>query len=158
MFFIVAPWQLIKIVSLQYSEDHFLKSLHACTPISFILRSARKKKLQGNNQRPTKRLPGCTFTILCISIQWRTQKVSEGAKVLSQSCDVKNQLGECRRHNYYRVVRGHAPKKFCKITPKNTHFRTGQIESFSKTKKAFAQWWIFKFRGPRQEFPKIDVL
>ena len=81
-----------------------------------------------------------------------------GAKVLSQSCDVTNQLGECRRHSHYRVVRGHAPKKFCKITPKNTHFSTGQIGSFSKTKKAFAQWWIFKFRGPTQEFPKIDVL
>ena len=92
-------------------------------------------------------------------LQWRTQKVSEGkAKVLSRSCDVTNQLGECRRHDHYRVVREHAPKKFCKITPKNTHFRTGQIGSFSKTKKAFAQWWIFKFRGPRQEFPKIDVL
>ena len=44
-------------------------------------------------------------------------------KVSSQSCDVTNQLGECRRHDHYRVVRGHAPKKFCKITPKNTHFR-----------------------------------
>ena len=55
--------------------------------------------------------------------QWRTQKVSEGAKVLSQSCDVTNQLyGECRRHNHSGVVRGHAPEKFCKITPKNTHF------------------------------------
>ena len=30
------------------------------------------------------------------------------------------------------------PKKFCKITPKNTHCCTSQIESFSKTKKAFA--------------------
>ena len=61
-----------------------------------------------------------------------------GGKVLSQSCDVTNQFGECRRNDHYKVVRGHAAKKFCKITPKNTHFRTGQIGSFSKTKKAFA--------------------
>ena len=61
-----------------------------------------------------------------------------GAKVSSQSCDVTNKLGECRRHDHYRVVRGQGPEKFCKIIPKNTHFHTGQIGSFSKTKKAFA--------------------
>ena len=66
---------------------------------------------------------------------YSTQKVS---KFSSQSCDITNQLRKCRRHDHYREVRGHAPEKFCKITPKNTHFRTGQIESFSKTKKAFA--------------------
>ena len=60
------------------------------------------------------------------------------AKVSSQSCDVINQLGDGGRHDHYRVVRGHAPEKFCKITPKNMHFRIGQIESFSKNKKAFA--------------------
>ena len=43
------------------------------------------------------------------------RKFPRGAKVLSQSCDVKNQLGECRRHDHYRVVRGHAPKNFAKL-------------------------------------------
>ena len=48
--------------------------------------------------------------------QWCTQKVSEGAKVWLQSCDVTNQLyGECQRHDHSMVVRGHAPGKFCKI-------------------------------------------
>ena len=61
-----------------------------------------------------------------------------GVKFSSQSCDVTNQLKEWRRHDHYRVVREHAPEKFCKITPKNTHFRTCQIGSFSKPKKAFA--------------------
>ena len=52
------------------------------------------------------------------------RKFSRGAKVLSQSRDVTKELyGECRRHDHSRVVRGHAPEKFCKITPKNTHFR-----------------------------------
>ena len=53
--------------------------------------------------------------------QWRTQKVSEGGdKVSSQSCDVTNQLGESRRHDQYRVVRGHAQKIFAKL-----HLRIG---------------------------------
>ena len=48
----------------------------------------------------------------------------EGAKVSSQSCDVTNQLyGECPRHDHSRVVRRNAPEKFCKIIPKNAHFR-----------------------------------
>ena len=63
------------------------------------------------------------------------RKFPRGAKVSSQSREVTNQLGECQRHDHYRVVQGHAPEKFCKITPKNTHFCTGQIGSFSKTKK-----------------------
>ena len=36
------------------------------------------------------------------------------------------------------MVRRHGPEKFCKITSKNNHFRTSQIGSFSKIKKAFA--------------------
>ena len=66
------------------------------------------------------------------------RKFPMGAKVLSQLCDVTNQLGECRKNKNYRVVRGHALGKFRKIIPNSTHFRTGQIGSFSKTKKAFA--------------------
>ena len=62
-------------------------------------------------------------------LQWRTQKVSKGGQSF---VTIMTQLGECQRHDHYRVVRGHAPKKFCKITPKNTHFRTGQSGSFSK--------------------------
>ena len=58
-----------------------------------------------------------------------------GAKVLSQSCAVTNQLGECRRHEHYRVVRGHAPKKFCKITPKNTYLVPIKSEASRKPKK-----------------------
>ena len=46
-----------------------------------------------------------------------------GTKVSSQSCDFTNQLREFRRHDHYRVVRGHDPKKFCKITFKNSQFR-----------------------------------
>ena len=34
----------------------------------------------------------------------------------------KSTLRKCRRHDHSRGVRGHAPGKFCKITPKNTHF------------------------------------
>ena len=29
----------------------------------------------------------------------------KGAKVSSQSCNVTNQLGECRRHDHYRMIR-----------------------------------------------------
>jgi len=55
--------------------------------------------------------------------QWRTQKISEGGQVSSQSCDVTNQLsGECRRHDHSRGSGGMPLGKFCKITPKNTHF------------------------------------
>jgi len=43
--------------------------------------------------------------------QWPTQKISEGGQVLSQSCDVTNKLAG-----------GMPPGKFCKISPKNTHF------------------------------------
>ena len=51
------------------------------------------------------------------------RKFRRGAKVSSQLCDVTNQLyGECRRHEHSRVVRGRAPRKFCEIASKNTHF------------------------------------
>ena len=64
-----------------------------------------------------------------------------------------NQLGECLSHDHYRVVRGHTPKNFCKITPKNTHFRIGQIGSFPKTKKAFAVVDI-QIQGPEARISK----
>ena len=48
------------------------------------------------------------------------RKFPMGAKVLSQLCDVTNQLGECRKNKNYRVVRGHALGKFRKIIPKST--------------------------------------
>ena len=71
---------------------------------------------------------------------------------------VTNQLGECRRHDHYRMVRGHAPKKFAKLHLKIRIFKPVKSEASRKPKKAFVHWWIFKFKGPRQGFPKIDVL
>ena len=51
------------------------------------------------------------------------KKFSRGAKVSSRSFDVTNQLyRECQRNGHSRVVRGHAPEKFCKITPKKRIF------------------------------------
>ena len=67
--------------------------------------------------------------------QWRTQKVSEGGKVLLQSCDFTNQLyGECRRHNHSRVVWGHA----------------FVIIAFAKT--AWFCFTFFHFKGLRGEW------
>jgi len=56
------------------------------------------------------------------------RKFSRGGKfrhsrVTSQSCDVTNQLwGKCRRHDHSRGSGSMPTGKFCKITPKNTHF------------------------------------
>ena len=58
-----------------------------------------------------------------------------GTKVLSQSCDVTNQLGGCRRHDHYRVVQGHAPKNFAKLHLKIRILVPVKLEAFQKPKK-----------------------
>ena len=43
------------------------------------------------------------------------RKFPSGGQVSSQSCDVRNQLGECRSHDHYRVVRGMPRKNLAKL-------------------------------------------
>jgi len=65
-----------------------------------------------------------------------------GGQVSSQSCDVTNQLqGKCRRHDHSRGVRGHTPGKFCKTTPKNTHFCAFWKQVLDNTVFTFFYFW-----------------
>jgi len=58
------------------------------------------------------------------------ENFSRGVKFYHNLCDVTlvqydvtNQLqGKCQRHDHSRGVRGMPPGKFCKITPRKTHF------------------------------------
>jgi len=83
--------------------------------------------------------------------QWRTQKISEGyGQVSSQSCDVtivwrhKSTSGEVPTARPIWRGPGHAPGKFCKITPKNTHFRVFWKQVLDNTVFTF---FIFRVWG-----------
>jgi len=71
--------------------------------------------------------------------QRRMQKISEGKKqVSSQSCEVTNQLkGRCQRSDHCRGSGGMPPGKFCKSTPKNTHFCAFRKQVLDKTVSTF---------------------
>jgi len=56
------------------------------------------------------------------TMQWRTQKISEGGKFRHNRDVTINFRGSAEGTTILGGSRGMTPGKFCEITPKNTHF------------------------------------
>ena len=90
------------------------------------------------------------------NIQWRTQKVSEGApKFCHNRVTSQINLGSAEGTTIIGWSGGVPRKTFAKLHLK---IRILKSEASRKPKKRSHNGRYSKLRGPRQEFPKIDVL
>ena len=90
----------------------FNKVFSSISALFFLLRIENKSHFYAPNVSCITMLEACYMMAVSYAESFRGE-----SKVSTQLCDVTNQLyGECRRHDHSKVVRGHAPEKFCKIT------------------------------------------